>query len=255
MYPHNSITFYDDFSYEKNGNLREFIDSTYIPALLESIQKQCILVLGWDGTMLKAIGKHGNEKVPFLGINFGHKGFLLNHPRWIFPEIPRFETRKYPLLELRNNGKIIGEAFNDIHLYSPEWKVISLNISNGFWKLNLRWDGMILSTPAGSTGHSHSHGWPILPHKSQNLVITPKGNMDPQSPKALDDEYIIQIRNTWRQYPLAINLDGEQKYISQPDEQIELEVQKSQKTVSLLIAKNHLQDWDNKVMQEQGFTI
>ena len=66
---------------------------------------------------------------------------------------------------------------------------------------------------------------------------------------------MIQIRNTGRKYPLAINLDGEQSYVSQHDEQIELEVHKSQKTVSLLIAKNHLQDWDNKVMQEQGFTV
>lgn len=37
--------------------------------------------------MLRAIAEHSAKELPFLGINFGHKGFLLNDPKWIFPEI------------------------------------------------------------------------------------------------------------------------------------------------------------------------
>lgn len=255
MNPYNSLTYYDAFSYERNVNLREFLGNTMLAHLLEEVQQQCVLVLGGDGTMLRAIGEHADKNIPFLGINFGHKGFLLNHLQWIFPEIPKFEQRQYPLLEIQNKGKNIGNAFNDIHLYSPEWKAISLNISNGFWELELWGDGMILATPAGSTGHSKSYGWPILPHKSENLVITPKGNITPQSPKALDDTHRIIIENIGRKYPLALNIDGVQKYISKIDEDVVLQVRKSSKNVTLLIAQNHIQDWDNKIMQEQGFKI
>ena len=142
-----------------------------------------------------------------------------------------------------------------MNLYSPEGKAISLSMSNGFWELKLWGDGVILATPAGSTGHSKSYGWPILPHKSKNLVITPKGNISPQSSKAIEDDHVVHIVNSGRKYPIAINIDGEQKYISKYDETLDLEIQKSAKKVTLLIAQNHLQDWDNKVMQEQGFTI
>lgn len=45
MKPHNSLIFYDPYSFERNGNLREFVENTYINRLLESIQEQCILVL------------------------------------------------------------------------------------------------------------------------------------------------------------------------------------------------------------------
>ena len=165
MNPYNSHIFYDEFSYERNGELRDFVSSTFISALLQSISQQCILVLGWDGTMLRAISQHAEKEIPFVWINFGHKGFLLNHPHWIFPDIPKFVSRQYPLLELRNIWEFMGNAFNDIHLYSPEGKAISLEISNGEGLLKLWWDGAIIATPAGSTWHSKSYGWPVLPHK------------------------------------------------------------------------------------------
>ena len=255
MNPYNSFTVYDDFSYQRNGNLREFLDSTFIPQLLESVQTQCVLVLGGDGTMLRAIKTHSKRGIPFLWINFGHKGFLLNAPHWIAPGIPDFTVRKYPLLEVQKNEEKLGRAFNDIHLYSPEGKAISLQVDVWRGKLDLWGDGLILATPAGSTGHSKSYGGPILPHKSENLVITPKGNISPQSAKALDDSHQIRIRNTGRLFPVWINIDGEQRYVSQEEETFELQIRKSQKSVRLLIAEKHESDWDNKVLGEQGFSL
>ena len=128
MKPHQSLVYYDTYSYEHNGNLREFVENSYIHALLESVQKQCILVLGGDGTMLRAIAEHAEKDLPFLGVNFGHKGFLLNSPKWIFPEIGNFQERHYPLLEVRKNTELLSTAFNDIHLYSSEGKALELEI-------------------------------------------------------------------------------------------------------------------------------
>jgi hypothetical protein len=71
----------------------------------------------------------------------------------------------------------------------------------------------------------------------------------------VEDDHVVHLTNSGRKYPVAINIDGEQKYVSKYDETLDLEIQKSANKVTLLIAQNHLQDWDNKVMQEQGFTI
>jgi NAD kinase len=195
MKPHNSLTYYDQFSYERNGNMREFLQNTFLDTLLESINMQCILVLGGDGTMLRAIGEHAEKELPFLGINFGHKGFLLNDPTWIFPELWNFEERLYPLLEISKNEEKIGNAFNDIHLYSPEGKALGLEISNDAGKVELWGDGVIIATPAGSTGHSKSYGGPVIPHKSEALVITPKGNISSASSKVIDDSFPLSIKN------------------------------------------------------------
>ncbi len=200
MIPYNSKIFYDEFSYERNKDLRDFLKNPSLSQLLESVQQRCILVLGGDGTMLRAIGEYAQENTPFMWINFGHKGFLLNHPEWVLPNIPRFSSRNYPLLEVTNHETLIGTVFNDINIYSPEGKAISLSVSNGFWELDLWGDGMLLATPAGSTGHSKSYGWAILPHQSKNLVITPKGNISPQTSKVIDDAHQVTIRNTGRKY-------------------------------------------------------
>lgn len=66
MNAYNSLTYYDKFSYQQNGSLREFIDSTYMKALIEKIGKQCIIVLGGDGTMLRAIHSHSEKNIPFV---------------------------------------------------------------------------------------------------------------------------------------------------------------------------------------------
>lgn len=255
MLPYNSIVYYDDFSYERSIDMREFTQNTYMTALLESIKERCILVLGGDGTMLRAIGEHADKDIPFLWLNFGHKGFLLNDVSWSFPEISPFKSRDYPLLQVWVNGVNIGSAFNDIHLYSPEWKAIRLDIQNGSGQLELWGDGVILASPAWSTWHSKSYGGAILPHISKNIIVTPKGNIEPQTPKVLSDSSPIFIKNSWRKYPLALNIDWKQVFVSEVHDDISIEVQKSSETLRLLISEKHLQDWDNKVIQEQGFKV
>lgn len=245
----NSLICYDEF----NIDAKEFAHNTFIAALLKSIKGRVVIVLWWDGTMLRAIWKHHQENIPFLGLNFWHKWFLLNDTSWTFPEIPEFTQRKYPLLEVRKNWVEIWIAFNDVNIYSPQWKAISLDMDIGLGKISLWWDGAIIASPAGSTGHSKSYGWPILPHKSENIVISPKWNIDPQSPKVIDDQFPIHIKNSWRMYPLWINIDGILSETTQQDEEIRLEIRKSSRNIILLISEKHTINWDNKVLLEQGF--
>jgi len=123
------------------------------------------------------------------------------------------------------------------------------------WELTLSWDGALVATPAGSTGHSKSYFWPVIPHASSSLIITPKGNSSPEAPKIITDTSTINISNSGRKFPLAVNIDGVQRFVSQYDEKVDLEITKLSDTVTLLIESNHTSDWDAKVMQQQWFKL
>jgi len=250
----NSMVCYDDWNLKWKPDLSNFIESQDIIHLVESIPEDVILVLWWDGTMLNAIGHHHNDGRSFLGLNFGHKWFLLNHREWVTRD-SGFITRKYPLLEVSQNGEQKWVWFNDVNVYSPHGKVLELDISRkDIGKIQLKWDGVLVSTPAWSTWHSRSYGSPSLPHNSNNIIITPKGNIKDEKAKIVDANGTpLIISNTWRKFAVTVNIDGNESFWSGCQEDISVEIRKIPDKVKLLISQDHEQDWDNKVMQEQGF--
>ncbi len=249
----NHIIHYEDYSYKHNPELRDFLESPELEFLRDSIAEQSVIALGWDGTMLSAIREHHEKDILFLWINFWTKGFLLNDRSWI-SENTSFSPRSYPLMWVENNWESLWVFFNDINIYSPEMKMVELELRNSCGKLDLKWDGVLISTPAGSTGHNKSYHGPILPHSSEHLIIHPRGNITPQSPKTIDVDSDIAIKNVGRKMWLWINLDGQQRLLIQNDGNIDLEISKITRDIRLLISESHLIDWDQKVMKEQGFT-
>lgn len=256
---HKNIVCYDWYSLEDKPELRIFIERANLENFLESIQKNVILVLGWDGTMLRAVKENYEKDMPFLWINFGSKWFLLNDKEYLNSPLLKkkgvegwYISRKYPLLEVKENNTLIWTALNDVNLYSPDGKVVDIDISLcQNQKTNIKWDWVIISTPAGSTGHNKSYNWPMLPHTSQHLIITPKWNLTPASSKIISNEKTIFITNAGRKNTLGVNVDGNQILLWK---NIQLEISKSKKQVEFLILKNYLENWDNKVLWEQGFS-
>ncbi len=234
--------------------LKEFIKSDEIKSLIQSIPEDVILALGWDGTMLDVIRAYHDDGRPFLWINFWSRGFLLNHQEWISNN-QDFISRNYPLLEVRQNNEIKGFWFNDINIYSPEGKVLDLSISrDGMWSVNLKWDGVVIATPAGSTGHAMSGWWPAIPHDTNITTIVPKLNMKPMSSKIISpNKKPLIVENWWRKFTLNVNIDGNTEFQSETGASMRLEIQQIPDKVRLLISKSHEQDWDNKVMQAQWF--
>jgi NAD+ kinase len=145
----------------------------------------CLFVLGGDGTILKAARKASVFGIPMLGINFGRLGFL--------PEIEisgiekaaediskdNFHIDKRLMLEcrvLRNNKEILNiEALNDIAVLKKDIaRTIYIKLMvNGVMADRLNCDGMLVSTPTGSTGYSLSAGGPILAPEIDCLLATP----------------------------------------------------------------------------------
>ena len=119
--------------------------------------------------------------------------------------------------------------------------------------IKFKWDGLLISTPAWSTGHSSSYGAPLLEHSSKDLIITAKWSNPCLKPNIIKWTSQVNIQNISRLYDLWINLDGQLVHKTKNWEEIDIEIQKSDHTVNLLIANEYLTTWDRKVMQQQGY--
>lgn len=150
--------------------------------VLDPDDAEVVCVIGGDGTMLDAIREHQDLGVPFLGINRGHIGFLMNNPeKSVLEEIASGEIRYVDLrllgIELsREDGEFAGwvTAFNDFYIERASTQTAHLRVTvNGQVRFDpLICDGIIVSSPAGSTAYNAAAGGATLPPDSRALVLT-----------------------------------------------------------------------------------
>ena len=136
-----------------------------------------IIVLGGDGEFLRAMHEYMNLEVPFYGINFGSIGFLLNNPSSDFLE--NLDEVIIRPLEVSGYNKIGQEfkaiAINEVGFFrqSNQTAKLSIKINNIVRMQELVADGILLSTPAGSTAYNLSAGGMIIPLGSNVLSLIP----------------------------------------------------------------------------------
>ena len=169
--------------------------------------KKCnvIVVAGGDGFMIKIIKKYYKNRKPFYGINCGTIGFLMNkyHILYLDKKIDRAKTFSInPLeIEIKNlkgkKSKIL--AINEISLLrqGKQTAILKLKINNNTLIKKLIGDGILVSTPAGSTAYNLSVHGPILSLNSKKLAITPISPFRPRrwKGKVLSDRSSIFIQN------------------------------------------------------------
>jgi NAD+ kinase len=144
-------------------------------------ESDVIVVLGGDGFMLEAIKKHMDKKIPIFGLNYGSIGFLMNS---INTEnfIERLNTSQSieisPLAMTATTST--GEshkalAINEVSLLRETHQAakIKISIDNKVRLEELVCDGILLSTPSGSTAYNLSAHGPILPINADVLALTP----------------------------------------------------------------------------------
>ncbi len=144
-----------------------------------------VLVLGGDGTMLNAARLVEERGVPILGINMGGLGFLTEASLdQMYPALRRVFNQEFYLEErlmlrarIDRHGDHVAQAtvLNDVVLSKGTLaRMITLQISiDGQFVTTLRGDGLIVSTPTGSTAYSLSAGGPIMNPSVQALILTP----------------------------------------------------------------------------------
>lgn len=144
-----------------------------------------MLVLGGDGTMLQAARETAGKNIPMLGINLGTLGYLseveIENIEEAIDKLIETEVEKENRMMLcgeisgKNNSRGISPALNDISITRcGPLQIITLKIFvNGKFLCTWKADGIIISTPTGSTGYSMSAGGPIVEPGARLILITP----------------------------------------------------------------------------------
>jgi NAD+ kinase len=144
-----------------------------------------VIVLGGDGAILRACRQMGNRQQPILGVNLGRLGFLADlAPEEFFQHFSQIQGRAYHVVEhlmfecmlSRSDGsRETYLGLNEVVISAgAALRMIDVRLAiNGEPVTTYSGDGVILSTPVGSTAHSLSAGGPILRQDLQAFVITP----------------------------------------------------------------------------------
>jgi len=229
-----------------------------VEKLKASIHERTYVVLGGDGLFVHMAKIAHQEQVDILGINFGTKGFLL-HDRDVFEQDAfEFEPQEYPILHVDvqiGDDHIHGHAFNEVYLTrAGDASSVSLELSHRNKKItDYRGDGIMVSTPAGSTGWSRSYGGVILPHDANLNVLTPVGGFSPYGFHSvpLPDKGRFRVtNNTSREAPMDILVDNH-RIVSMESQSMQILIERASHGVNILIEKSYRNRWDNKPYLEQ----
>lgn len=184
-----------------------------------------VFTIGGDGTLLDAVTFVREKEIPILGINAGRLGFLATtQPYEIETALRDFFDKKYTfedrtLIHLDSGNDIFGginfglNEFTILKKDTSSMIVVHAYIDEVY--LNSYWaDGLIVSTPTGSTGYSLSCGGPLVMPGSKNFIISPISphNLNVR-PMVVSDDSVISFRIESRSKNILIALDSRSKSI------------------------------------------
>ena len=216
------------------------------------------VVLGGDGTMLGIGRQLAGSNVPLVGINMGRLGYMTDIPiqnvQTVLPQIiaGEYEADTRTLLDavVMRNGKEINQALalNDVVVNrSGISGMVELAVRvNGSFMYNQRSDGLIVSTPTGSTAYALSAGGPILHPRVAGILLAP---IAPHSlsnrPIVLPQDIVVSIEVVDGR-EVIVNFDMQSQTNLQSGDTIE--VSQSKKTITLLHPRSHS---DYKTLREK----
>jgi len=208
-----------------------------------------MITIGGDGTLLRSITFVRDLGIPIIGINTGRLGFLATlNQELLNVELKKilkgeFKIEERSLLEVRVNN---NDDFSDFNFALNEVSVGRKNTTsmieikttlNGEY-LNTYWaDGLIVSTPTGSTGYSLSCGGPIMTPSSQTFSITPIAphNLNAR-PLVISDEIKIELSVEGREETHLLSLDSR---INSLKNNVKIKIKKANYKIKLASSQNN----------------
>lgn len=195
---------------------------------LSDFNPDFIISLGGDGTILKAMTLIKDLNIPILGINLGRLGFLANaekskiHQSLLKVKNGDYHIEKRTMLSLISERDLFENAFglNDLTIHRRDNSSMILihcyingELLNSYWA-----DGLIVSTPTGSTSYSLSVGGPIITPDSGNFVIAPVAphNLNAR-PVVVSDDVEIKLNVEGRASNFLVTLDSRYTTITEDD--------------------------------------
>lgn len=225
------IVFYKPYFSRLENSITIPGNFTFFESHEELSQKADMLFsIGGDGTLLDTIPFVRDSGVPILGINLGRMGFLSSVSKDEIKEAVEsvlnsdYDLDKRALLSLESPEGIFGElnyALNDLTINrnnTTSLIVVHVYVDGLF--LNSYWgDGLIVSTPTGSTAYALAAGGPILSPGSQNIIIAPIASHNlTVRPIVIQDSSEIKIRIEGREEKYLLTMDSRQSAINKKDE-------------------------------------
>ena len=180
------------------------------------IRKNLIIVIGGDGFMLQTLKKYNKSSKIFYGINSGNYGFLMNKfsAKNIIKNLTKAKITKISPLEMKvDNKKKKFLAINEVSVLRQSRQAASISIKKGskFLIKKLVSDGVLVSTPAGSTAYNLSVYGPILNLNSKKISISPISAFRPRRwrGKIVSDKSKIVIKNlNFKKRPISAVADN-----------------------------------------------
>lgn len=207
-----------------------------------------IITVGGDGTIIRYAKRAALDNKPILGINAGRMGYLANIEQNEYKLLSKLKTGEYHIekrmmLDVRvcENGKTIGQynALNEIVVTSGFMsRIIDVTAIVEGDSINYRADGLIVSTPTGSTAYSMSAGGPIIDPTTENICITPICSHSLSAkPILLSSERTIKLKAySKKKTEIFLSVDGRKATNVKP--YTEIFVTKSDKSVQLINLNN-----------------
>ena len=210
-----------------------------------------VVVLGGDGTLLGAARRVGRFGSPILGVNLGGLGFLTGIPfERLYPVIEmmindRLEVESRVMLETKvlRKGKVVCrfEVLNDVVINKVTLaRIIDLDVAiNEEFLTTFRADGLIISTPTGSTAYNLSAGGPILYPTMETFILTPICPFTlTNRPIIIPDTSVIQIKmKNESEEAVVLTFDGQVGFDLYYDDKVI--IRKSEKKIKLFRPPDH----------------
>lgn len=214
---HRGISVRVDHETAKYGGLKEWVARERVP-----VDTQLVIVLGGDGTLLSAARAIAGEQIPLLAVNLGGLGFLTSITvEELYPELERFlggesriGRRRMLRCEVHRRGVRVSsyEALNDAVITKASLARmidVAVHVDSHFVS-NYKADGLIVSTPTGSTAYSLSAGGPIIFPNVDALSITPIcPHMLTHRPVIMPGESEIRMVNRAADADAYLTIDGQ----------------------------------------------
>lgn len=220
---------------------------TDIPSLADAV-----IVLGGDGTMLSVSRLVAEKGIPILGINLGSMGFITEINRdEIYDAVEKMlmnnctiEERIMLSAEVLRNSEKIAEytVLNDVVLNKGALaRIIDLETYiNGVYVSTFKADGLIISTPTGSTAYSLSAGGPILYPTLDNIIMTPIcSHTLTTRPLVLPDNFKIRIILRTLSEDVFLTIDGQVGFSLRLDDTIEIKKSPYKTKLFLPLERNY----------------
>lgn len=201
-----------------------------------------VVVLGGDGTMLRALRTYLGTRVPVFGVNFGRVGFLTSVEGEALEDgVARVFAGAYRVVELCTlavnlNGEVHAAINDAVATSSSLGRMVQLGWQIGGEDLGIQpCDGMICSTPSGSTAYNLSNGGPVLMWGIEAMAIT---FVAPHSlharPLVVPRGLTLRITNRTTDVPVTVLADGHEVGELEPDDWIEVGIGAERSLLALL---------------------